>query len=324
MTEPTTHKAETHCGPRWDFYIFKDEISIMDLKPVLSYEKQIERLTQIHNLVINDKETAIDILNKVNYYRLSGYGIGLTQGNDKERYQDGIPLEHLYELYKFDSELKNKLVHLVEQIEIQLRTQIAYLLAMKYGAEGYTDVTNFSDKTNKQGQSIHKKILDKFHTEADRQRNAPFVKHHFNKYNGHFPIWVAIELFTFGNLSSLYSIMKTEDKKSIAQLYKTKVTYLQSWILALVEIRNICAHYGRLYNMPLKQHPRLHSEYSKYQSTSSVTKLFPSLIALKRMFFSNSQWADFESQLEKLIDDNKAVVKLDFMGFPSNWKEILE
>ena len=44
---------------------------------------------------------AFEILKKVNYYRLSAYGIGLKQKDDKERYVDGISLEHIYRLALF-------------------------------------------------------------------------------------------------------------------------------------------------------------------------------------------------------------------------------
>lgn len=45
--------------------------------------------------------------------------------------------------------------------------------------------------------------------------------------------------------------MKREDQIAIAKQFHTHYTYMKSWFAALVEIRNICAHYGRLYNMPL-------------------------------------------------------------------------
>ena len=319
MTEPTTHKAETYCGPWWDFFYGG---ILMDLKPALTYNEQINRLIDVHNLTITSKEAAISILKSINYYRLSGYGIGLKKPDNKEAYREGISLEHIYRLYQFDSLLRNKLIHLIEQLEIQLRTQVAYYLALTYGAEGYMDASNFLDKKNKYNQSIHEIIIENFQKECIRQKNIPFVKHHTLQYDGHFPIWVAIELFTFGNLSSLYSILNLEDKKQIASLYHTKPQYLSSWLLSLVEIRNICAHYSRLYNMPLKQTPRLYSDLARYVPKKS-NKLFPVLIAIKRMLESNYQWQEFEQELEQLMETYDDVIYLSFIGFPENWKSAL-
>ena len=51
----------------------------MKLKPALTYNQQIDRLVHIHNLTITQRETAISILKRVNYYRLSVYGIGVQK-----------------------------------------------------------------------------------------------------------------------------------------------------------------------------------------------------------------------------------------------------
>ena len=68
------------------------------------------------------------------------------------------------------------------------------------------------------------------------------------KYDGHFPLWVAVELFSFGMLSRFYSDMKTEDKKQLARrLYGTVPKNVSSWLRCCTDLRNICAHYGRLY-----------------------------------------------------------------------------
>ena len=293
-----------------------------ELKPALTFDQQINRLKSVHNLSITDDTAALEILKRVNYYRISAYGIGLKKNDDKEKYVDGISLNHIYRLYEFDSRFRNILIHVIEQLEIQLRTQISNFLALRYGSEGYVDPANFTNKRTKAGESVHSTVLESFTKERDHQKNAPFVKHHMDKYEGHFPIWVAIELFMFGNLSSLYSIMVLEDQKKIAQLYNTEPKYLGSWILALVEIRNICAHYSRLYNMPLKQMPHLYPEYRKYRD-SKRNKVFPSLLSIKRMLNDDERWCAFENQLEALIDEYSDVVILPFMGFPNDWKKVL-
>lgn len=43
----------------------------------------------------------------------------------------------------------------IEQIEIELRTQIAYHLSIKYGADALMNKDNFINKTNKEGQTIY-------------------------------------------------------------------------------------------------------------------------------------------------------------------------
>ena len=227
----------------------------MELKPALNYKDQIKKLRVDHNLSITDDTFAKEILKKVNYYRLPGYGIGLRKFDNKEHYKDSISIEHLFNLYCFDSQFKNNLIRTIEQIEIELRTQIAYHLSLKYGADVLMHENNFIYKANRKGRTIYSIIIENLNNEVDRQRNKPFVKHHLEKYGGNFPIWVSVELMSFGNLSSLFSILKDEDQKEISNHYNTDPKYLKNWILCLVEVRNICAHYTRLYNMPLKETP---------------------------------------------------------------------
>lgn len=291
------------------------------LKPALTYNQQIERLKVIHKLTISDDALALRILAQVNYYRLSAYGIGLKKASNPEEYRDDITLEHIFRLYCFDSEFRNNIIHIVEQLEIMLRTRISYYLGITYGPEGYTDVRNFIDKQDRQGQSIHSKIMESLKREIQHNKNLPLVKHHLETYGGHFPIWVAVEIMTFGNIASLFDIMKTEDKKEISILFGTSPSHLKSWILALVEIRNICAHYNRLYNMPLKQTPFLYRENRKYRNVQN--KVFPIVLVIKRMLCANEQWESFLKDINKTMNKYRDVVVLSFIGFPSEWYEIL-
>lgn len=97
---------------------------------------------------------------------------------------------------------------------------------------------------------------------------------------------------------------------------------LISWILSLVEARNICAHYGRLYNALLKQAPALLAKHKKFRQ--KYNKLFPVILAMKYILFRNPDvWNDFYDKLSKLIKANLSIVNLSFMGFPTNWEEIL-
>jgi abortive infection bacteriophage resistance protein len=70
------------------------------------------------------------------------------------------------------------------------------------------------------------------------------VKHHIENYDGQFPLWVICELFTFGMISYFYNDLTTEDKKKfVGAEYKEMV----SWLRCCTDLRNICAHYVRLY-----------------------------------------------------------------------------
>lgn len=291
-------------------------MSMRELKTPLDFSGQIKRLIEVHNLTIKEPSKAIDILKRVNYYRLSGYGIGLTK--NKEEYKDGLTLEDLYSLYVFDSKLRSVLLHVIEHIEIKLRCELSYLLALKYGADGYMNYANFGCKKEQ-----HDLLINKFNAEKSKQKNVPFVKHHELYYEGRFPIWVAVELFSFGTLSKLFSYLKREDQKEICKNYDTDPKHLNGWIQCLVEIRNICAHFTRLYNMPLKQLPSLYKENRKYLNNNGTHKLFPVLLVARRLLASNDVWLGFLGNLKQIIEEHKTVVNLSFMDFPPDWESVL-
>lgn len=261
-------------------------------------------------------------MQKVNYYRLSGYGIGLKKHGNPENFFDNFTIEDLFKLYCFDSQFKNNLMITIEQIEIELRTQIAYHIANKYGPDGLMHEENFIYKKNKQGKSIYNIVIENLDKEIRRQKNKPFVKHHINNYGSNFPIWVSVELMSFGTLSSLFSILKREDQNAVSKYYNTTPKFLKNWILCLVEVRNICAHYTRLYNMPLKSNPLLYTENKKY--IGKQNKVFPVLLIIKRLLNSNEQWDSLLRDLKITFKKYDGYFNFSFMGFPKNWKEILE
>ena len=58
--------------------------------------------------------------------------------------------------------------------------------------------------------------------EISSNKRSAFVKHHNVQYGGHFPVWVIVELFTFGMLSRFYSDLKIADRKKLEkELYGT-------------------------------------------------------------------------------------------------------
>ena len=298
------------------------EVNHVELKPALTYDQQVDRLEKNHNLKISDREFAKKVLKKVNYYRLSGYGVGLKKADNKELYEDNVTIEKLFNLYCFDSQLKNNLIRTIEQIEIEFRTQVAYHLSIKYGPDVLMNESNFVNKLSKHGTSVYSIIINNLRKEIKLQRNRPFVKHHIEKYDGQFPIWVSVEIMSFGNLSSLFSILKREDQKAIAKCYNTSAKYLKSWILCLLEVRNICAHYARLYNLPLKNSPQLYKENAKYKSQQN--KIFPVILIIKRMLNANEQWDSLVKDLKITFNKYDKSFELSFMGFPENWEEVLE
>lgn len=142
------------------------------VKPARSYEEQLTRLSEIHDLTIGDPDRARYILSTVNYYRLTTYGKHLRRADDPEKFQPGVTLETLFGLYQFDMNLRHLLLPVLEFFEVQLRAKIAYQLAITYGSLGYMDAENFRAETLANGSSVHKNLMASSKTRSSGRRAA--------------------------------------------------------------------------------------------------------------------------------------------------------
>ena len=286
------------------------------VKPARSYEGQIERLTEAHGLLVTDKKRARHVLSTVNYYRLTTYGKHLRSSEDPERFLPGISLDMLYALYQFDMGLRHAIWPVLEFFEVQLRAKIAYRLAMTYGSLGYMNAENF--RGDRQSQGWFKDVHNKFRTEVRRCDDLAFVRHHKNKYGGKFPIWAAVELFSFGMLGQLFSIMKETDQQAVAGDYGMDAAQLSALISAAIDVRNICAHYNRLYNQAIEDQPTLDDDLKIYESD----RVFPTLLALRAVAGKERVWREMIERIQALTKEFPQA-DLSLCGFPPQWDQIL-
>ena len=101
----------------------------MELKQPMSYEEQLNRLIT-HGIVVADRDRAIDILKRVNYYRFTGYALQFRVGLEDSTYVEDTNFDTVYNLYMVDEKLRDLFRMYIEKAEVYYRTQIAYGFAM--------------------------------------------------------------------------------------------------------------------------------------------------------------------------------------------------
>ncbi len=282
------------------------------LQAPMSIDEQINNLLEL-GLKIDDVEHAKKILKEISYYRLiKAYSITLKKDG---RYIEGVKLTDIIDLYNFNKELRILIFQLVEYIEISLRANISNHLSLKYGSIDYTNPSNYDNPTRQI------KVINKIKKQIKRNSKSPFIKNFLENYDcGEIPFYAAVEVITFGTLSKFYKNMKEEDKIIIASYYNIKRSYFESFIENFSYLRNICAHYGRLYNVKILKSPKLYRKYKK-QNISNNT-LFASILSLK--IVSNPDIYDnFYSKFLNLLNKYK-IVNVKDMGFPDNWMTLLK
>jgi len=224
---------------------------------------------------ITDLPAASACLERIGYYRLSGYWYPFRKSRIStnpvtgqilinpttrkpqlivdDNFRPGTTFQQVMDLYVFDKRLRLHFLDAIERVEVALRVDIALMLGAR-NPWAHRDPKqlhgNFALKLDpRTGQTKFQSWLDRLDSTFDRSKEE-FVKHFKLKYAGEkLPIWIAIELWDFGMLSTFLSGMKVNDLQTLAQKYALpRVDLLTTWIRNINNVRNICAHHSRLWN----------------------------------------------------------------------------
>lgn len=284
----------------------------MEVKKPVTVDEQV-KIIRSKGFLVEDEEHCKEIFGRINYYRFSAYLLPF-QKEDKTYYSD-VHIEQVYKIYEFDKKVRSLILSVVEDIELYLRTQLAYYHSHKYGALGYLDRDNFSARHN---QERFIQLI------TDAIKNNSFslvVQHHMKKYEGKFPLWVIIEYFSVGMLSYFFSDLLLPDKKVLArEMYNALPWQLDSWLRCFTDLRNRCAHYARLYFWKFTALPKI----PRGLDYSVTRRLFDQILVLKFLYPDKKYWNIlFVLPLEALVEEYLEYINLDHIGFPQDWKRIL-
>ena len=283
-------------------------------QPPMTIDEQVENLKNI-GLIVDDEEYAKKILNDISYFRLiKAYSLNLKSKNGC--YNKQTTFKEIVDLYLFNSNFRQLIFPEIEKVEINVRCRLANFFAEQYGVLGYLQAENFSN------ENYHARFLEDIKEEVRRNSKAPFVRNFKENYEGgNLPIYALVEVFSFGTLSKFYKNMLNKDKKAIAKTFGVGYTYFESWLESISYVRNICAHYGRIYNAKLSKTPILYKEYT--QVGIGNNRIYGVLLCLKYLLKDDDHWNLFVDKIE-LLFDKYPCVQISTMGFPENWKVLLE
>lgn len=283
-------------------------------QPPMTIDEQVENLKNI-GLIVDDEEYAKKILNDISYFRLiKAYSLNLKPKNGC--YNKQTTFKEIVDLYLFNSNFRQLIFPEIEKVEINVRCRLANFFAEQYGVLGYLQAENFSN------ENYHAQFLEDIKEEVRRNSKAPFVRNFKENYEGgNLPIYALVEVFSFGTLSKFYKNMLNKDKKAIAKTFGVGYTYFESWLESISYVRNICAHYGRIYNAKLSKTPILYKEYT--QVGIGNNRIYGVLLCLKHLLKDDDHWNLFVDKIE-LLFDKYPCVQISTMGFPENWKVLLE
>ena len=314
------------------------------MKEFKTIEEQIN-LLKLRNVGFDDEENAKQILLNNNYYNIiNGYKDLFLDDMNPVNYKVGTKFEEIYALYEFDRQLRNIFLEYILKIENSLRSLVAYHFSMTYGNDNYLVLDNFenfkninvgTDKKQKQIRFIQTLIGNTNKNIAKNMENK-YIKHYMTKY-GFTPLWVLVNILSFGDICNFYKLMKQKERIVISKEFNIKEFDLTSLLSILSKTRNLCAHDERLYNYEFSTNVSIND--TKYHSLLNIPKinnryvigkndLFAVVISLKLLLskddydrFHHKMFSRIMSIQSKLTTITLKDV-LNSMNFPNNWHDL--
>lgn len=298
------------------------------------YEQQIYVLQKEKHIIINDTNAAKSTLEQIGYFPLiSGYK-HLFRIPFTKTYKDGTSFDEIVALYEFDASLRELFFKYLLQIERHLRSIMSYYFSEKYGEaqSAYLDINSYNNN------SKNKKAVIKLVTTLRRAATTTdyaYLNHYRIAY-GNIPLWVLINVLTFGNLSKMYQVFPQSLQSKVCKSIGTvNPKQMGQFLSCLTKFRNVCAHGERLFTYKtvdaiadLPIHAKLQIPMDQEQYIYGKKDLFAAVIAF-RYLLPKKDFFSFKRSLNKTIMNlNKSVTHisegelLHQMGFPPNWKDI--
>ncbi len=251
-------------------------------------------------MVFSDRALATRELARIGYYRLKGYIHPLRKDPASSVLSPGIPFEQALWYYQFDRDLRIAVLRGLERVEIGVRAMLTAHLTKAGGCFAHRDPNLLEVARSESGAVIFDPVdwLGKLDDAVMKDKHEAFIAHFRNTYSGfpRVPCWVALELTHFGDLSRIYKGCKNGMRDAMAKDFGIDEKVLGSWILTLSNVRNFCAHHGRLWNRSFRVQPLLVLGRGKgYWKDAPRDRLFLRLAILRRIlkvFSDDNEWAE--------------------------------
>lgn len=276
------------------------------------------RLLEERGLVILEEAGFRAEIERIGYFRLSGYMYPFQMNDGSHRFKRRTTDLDILEHYYFDKRLRLILMEAIEALEVAMRAILCNKMALAYGSHWYDDPTHFvrMDAFSMLQNYVHDACKDSCEMYIQRYRSkyiAPRMP----------PVWMAMELMTFGKLVRMFTNLKDNpEKKAIAAFFNQPVVILESWLLSINYLRNCCAHHNRVWNRKLPLKPKLPSR-ERYRFLRQINEdtnrqLFGVASCMLYMLQAISQAESFRRKIHTLFFDFPSI-NLGYMGFHPDW-----
>ena len=284
-----------------------------------------------------DEDKAKRCLARIGYYRLSAYWypfrVQLQDGTIADDFKPGTSFEEVFSFYVFDKALRLLVSDGLERIEIALRAQISDQIGVR-DRWAHRKPSELDGKFTTQSSPRNQNLTRHADWLLGQDRNfsrskEDFAEHFKKKYQGDPPIWIAKEVWDWGMLSHFYSGMKFADRNAIAGIYgNIEGKQLATWVRALNDVRNFCAHHSRLWNRGLPVTLKMPGARAVPQldhligDTHGLSRIYGVLVVMALMMKTMHPSTGWHRRVVHLAVDapRRSLIGVQSAGFPPDWE----
>lgn len=220
----------------------------MNIKPKLSYQEQIEHLKAKGVLFNNiSEQDALQYLKENNnFFKLSSYRKNFAKDISGQHYLH-LDFSMLIDLAVIDMYLRFLVLKLSLNIEHFAKVNLMRKITTDSEEDGYSIVEDYFNTLSDRESSYIK-------MELERNAKSPYCKQAYQKYKQRLPVWVFIEIISFGSFLSFYKFC-AERFRSRAGAHDKKLRKMCNdmtndfyLMLSVKRIRNAAAHNNCIIN----------------------------------------------------------------------------
>ncbi len=315
---------------------------------------------------------AMEILEQENFYNvINGYKdlfLDPASTPAAEKYKIGTTFNEVYALYSFDREVRHIYLKYLLKVENTFKTVLSHEFSAVYGHDNYLKLENFEtgpspdQKVLKRIAGINHldirndlakiqqlsseeniasviKLIGDIQQEIARQmsKHHQVVTHYMSQY-GYIPLWVLVNVLTFGKITTFYNLMKSNDKMTVARKFGVQSAELHKYMDMCSLARNKCAHDERFFDIKFRKnlHTRSIANFNVLNLPKDASGSYPSGIndayavaIIFAMLLNKADIKEFVSsmntafqKLSKQLSTISVNDVMQIMGYPSTWKNI--
>ncbi len=182
-------------------------------KPFKTYSQQLDKLINDYNLIVKNRDSAIESLKFQSYYDLAnGYKTHLMI-NDK--FKTSIDFDFLSSYAMFDKSIQSILLKYSISVETKFKNLLAYILGQEFGVDvdQYLDIEKYKKISNKEKMKQRIKKIDEIKGQIHSCHYNP-TKHYLDNCN-HIPPWIAFKNISFSSATDIFKYLEDDIKDKV-------------------------------------------------------------------------------------------------------------